>query len=590
MGRSGLWAGIPGSVFLCWVTESPWRGPGTVSLDMHRFLFIMVPLLGFAEAAAQDVGTCAPATASAYLDVGNVRALLKNDGGLFWDGSTSVYEVPKGGGIHAAFTGSLWLGGLVEGELRTAASTYGPWEFWAGPIADDGAPPIDCSEYDRIWNLSGSDIRAWEAQGLRSGDLLDWPTGLGAPTLDPNGVAIDLSRVPLSERAARTIDLASGERPYLLGDEVAWWVMNDLGGEHRRTWTPPLGVEVQVTAYAFDMEGAIGNTTFYRYRIEKRSGPPATDVYLGLYLDTDLGNFDDDYIGSDSLLGLGFTYNADNLDEGPKGYGLAPPALGVDFVEAPVADGDGLDNDWDGVVDEEGERLQMSAFGSFYGAGSTDGHPWRGPDVYHYLRGRWKDGQSFTWGGRGRGYSNRPTSFLYSGNPPDAWSELNRGNGTAITPADRLFFSSIGPFHLFPNHPQVFTIAIITSFGADQLDSVRKLKEDSAFIQAIVDNGLLPRQARAREAAPQEIAFAGSVYPTVATDVVTLRYSVPHRMSVGVDVFDVLGRRVSSTPVQQRDAGEHRTRLDVRAWSPGLHFVRFWMDGRVAVRTVVVAR
>ena len=74
-------------------------------------------------------GECAVGTAEGILDAGDVRAALYNVGGLFWRGSGAQYEVPKGTGVQALFSASLWTGGLVDDSLHFAGSTYGPWEF-----------------------------------------------------------------------------------------------------------------------------------------------------------------------------------------------------------------------------------------------------------------------------------------------------------------------------------------------------------------------------------------------------------------------------------------------------------------------------
>ncbi len=78
---------------------------------------------------------------------------------------------------------------------------------------------------------------------------------------------IDITSQPLASRADRKINLGAGERPAILGDQMLWWIMNDRGNQHTRTDTPPMGVEVHGTAFAFNTAGAIGNTTFYKYRI-----------------------------------------------------------------------------------------------------------------------------------------------------------------------------------------------------------------------------------------------------------------------------------------------------------------------------------
>ncbi len=71
------------------------------------------------------------------LDANKVVARFNNGGNFFWDMSAlPAYEVPKGSGLHTAFAGALWVGGLDPvGELHVAASTYrqAGWEWYAGP-------------------------------------------------------------------------------------------------------------------------------------------------------------------------------------------------------------------------------------------------------------------------------------------------------------------------------------------------------------------------------------------------------------------------------------------------------------------------
>ena len=67
----------------------------------------------------------------------------------------------------------------------------------------------------------------------------------------------------------------------------------------------------------------------------------------------------DDYVGYVSR-GLGYCYNGDAEDQGAAGYGLNPPCIGVDFFQGPLADeNDGIDNDRDGLIDEERTVLIM---------------------------------------------------------------------------------------------------------------------------------------------------------------------------------------------------------------------------------------
>ena len=102
-----------------------------MSKYLYILLFAICTSLCASPANAQ-VGDCEPAEGEAYLDAGNIRARIPNNGGLFWRRTPHVYEVPKGLGKHSIFVASIWVVGMVDNELRAAASRYGPWEFWPG--------------------------------------------------------------------------------------------------------------------------------------------------------------------------------------------------------------------------------------------------------------------------------------------------------------------------------------------------------------------------------------------------------------------------------------------------------------------------
>lgn len=534
-------------------------------------------------ASAQDGGACTGGMAEAYLDANNVRARIFNDGVLFWSGAPGVYEVPKGGGSHTITHAALWLTGMVDDSLHVAGTLYVPVEYFPGPLNDDGSPPADCAEYDRIWSLDRDMMERYERMGVADSDLAEWPTGLGAPTLDAAGSLIDPMQWSFDERVDRVVDLEAGERPQLLGDQMHWWVMNDAAGDHSQRRAAPIGVEVQMTAFAFSGAGAISNTTFYRVLLRKPAGPPLTEAHFGLFADTAIGKFDDDYVGSDSALGLAFAYNADNLDEGQ--YGAAPPAQGFDFLRGPLVDGDGVDNDGDQVVDEAGERLSMTTASQLLDDRGT------GQELHHRLQGLLVDGSPITAGGDGLSNSSGArTMWMYSGNPPEYWSELNLdGAGTASPNYWRSLVAGMGPFVLSSDQPQEIVIGLITSFGDDNLDSVRRLKEDDAFVQDLVDGGLLDPPP-VREMPLEEFDFAASFFPSPASETTTLRYSLPREMSVHVEVADILGRRRQVVVDAVQVPGLYTQTLDVAGWQPGVYIARLRVGPRTFSRKLVVVR
>ncbi len=450
-----------------------------------------------APSVAQLLGTCEAPTGEAYLEANNVRAWIQNTGGLFYRDREHVYNVPRLSNGNSIFAGGLWIAGQVGGQLRAAASRVGPWEYWSGPLDEEGNPPDDCSEYDRVFSVNRSDIEDYESGGIATPDLLDWPTGLGAPTLDAGGSAIDLMDLPLSARKDRAIDLAAGERPAIMGDQSLWWVMNDRGNVHESTRVPPLGVEVHGFAFAAGSSvDAVNDATLYKYRVFNRSAERIDSLYIGLFFDTDLGDAGDDWVGSDTLLGMGFTYNADDFDDGLEGYGTRPPALGVQLLEGPLVEHDGLDNDRDGTVDEARERLGMTNMMYFNGGGGVTEDPRTGTGYYRYLQSKWKNGSPLLFGGNGfdQSYEEpvQPTNFAYPGDPLTGayWSEVNMdGNGLQNSPADRRFIVSTGPFTLAPGEQNDFSFSIVWARGEDHLDSVRAMKEAAEVVRAAYETG-----------------------------------------------------------------------------------------------------
>ncbi len=446
------------------------------------------------EASAQSTSNCEAALGEAFLDVNNVRARILNNGGLFWRGSPHVYEVPKGGGSNAIFASGIWLAGEVGGQLRAAASRYGPWEFWAGPLDENGNAPTDCSVFDHVYKVSTADVEAYELNGTTTPDLQNWPTGLGAPTLDADGnrVPFDVDE-PLANRVNRVIDLAAGERPSILGDMSLWWVMNDRGNIHNATDAAAIGMEVHGLAFAFNTAGDIGNTTFYKFNLFYKGDVPLENAYLGIFSDPDLGNFDDDYVGADTSLGVGYVYNADNEDEGGEGYGAAPPAAGYDFFQGPIVASAGDSALVSGNWITDFKNLKMTTFAFYNNGGDVNGDPSTGQDYYNYMRGNWKDGLPFTFGGTGRGFGTEPTRFIYPGDPVtgDGWSEFNPDPvGQTLAPnapADRRFVMATGPFTIAPGDAQEIVFGLVWARGIDNLDSVAKLRQADALAQAAFD-------------------------------------------------------------------------------------------------------
>lgn len=466
------------------------------SLALLLLAFASVPML-FAQ-----VGSCDLGTTSRDLDGNNVRARLYNNGGLFWRGSGNVYTVPINGTANSIFASGIWIGGRdTQGNVRFVGTAYGPWEMWPGPIDQStGLPanPADCSSFDQIWKVTADDLENFQLNGTTTSDMETWPVDLGAPFVDADGDG--------------TYNLASGDTPELIGEQTLWWVMNDAGNQKGWSETAPIGLEAQVTAFAFNTADALNNTTFYKYKLIHKGSEPMTDVYFGIWSDPDLGDASDDYVGSDSTLGLGYVYNGDDVDAGVDGYGTRPPALAYDFFQGPLVPAPGeVFIDPDGTVHNDSTRLNMTRFVYYNNDSSPIGNPTGNTDEpYNYMQGIWRDGTPMTLGGTGYNPgSTNLTQYIFPGDPVSGsfWSEENTdGVGSRNTPADRRFVMATGPFDLNPGDIQEIVYGVVWSQAPTdnnaRLASVAKMRFDDILAQGAFNSNFdIPPPPNAPEVA-----------------------------------------------------------------------------------------
>ncbi len=554
----------------------------------YAYHLLILGLFCIQPAAAQTdpslVGTCATGTAEAYLDVNNVRARIVNTGGLFYRGSPDVYEVPKGTGLKVIFADGLWVGGMINDELRVAGATYGPYEFWPGPIETAGIPPTDCLSYDRIWSFNRFD------EGVILGkpaafsiDILEWPVEAGAPFVNVYG--------------GPEYEPAFGDYPFILGTQMHWWIMNDLGNIHERGSTNPLGIEVQVSAFAFDDIPLLENVTFYRYHITNKNVLPIHDMRVGKFADVDLGAGFDDYVATDTTLSLVYGYNADDDDDG--NYGTAPPAIGIATIEASHSRGGfPSDNPSDRPADY-GDFMTNSMY--YSGGGGNVGDPGNGVDIYNYLRNIWKNGMPLTIGGNGLGFSQVRTKYMFPGDPTTSsfWSELNVDNlGMPVPPADRRMISSYGPFDLDPGDSVTFTYAYVWARGASNLDSITKLKELTRIVHVAKESILQPLPEdywfkfidRNLPERPQQSFWMDPVFPNPSNGPVAVKYSLSLDGNVEIAVFDVLSRKVASVMSGVQVAGPHETQFNTSDLPPGVYTIRLKSNRQTSTQLLTVVR
>jgi len=389
-------------------------------------------------------------------DVNRVKTFVRNNGSFDRDPGTgnSGYEWPKGSGNTAIYASGLWLGAKsnVDGIVRAAVAEYS-YEYDAGPILAGGVPADPGDSRYRMYKIKRGD------NASTNPDYANWPVADGAP-VDALG------------------------NPLVIGDMTVWCVFNEADPSvHVNMNAPPLGVEVQMTMFAFNRADALGDVLFFKWKIINKGGRNLDSTYVTVWTDPDLGDSGDDYDGCDTTLGLGFTYNGGATD---GVYGI-PPAVGFDFLQGPMVDGAPTDTAHfpDGRALPGKKLLKMTSFIKYSNDATDLGNPSTGQEVLNYMKGLTRSGLQIL------DPAGNPSTFMYPGDPSQPFGTTNWIEDGP--PGDRRFMMSAGPFNLADGDTQEIVAASLIAQAGDALASVAALKQADALVQTAYDaNFALP--------------------------------------------------------------------------------------------------
>ncbi|MCB9230076.1 MAG: T9SS type A sorting domain-containing protein [Bacteroidia bacterium] len=377
------------------------------------------------------------------------------------------------------------------------------------------------------------DIRTWPAHGsVGAGE--DYHL---APFQDANG---DGAYIPGW----------AGDYPCVPGDEAIYTVFNDDAGPHGESQGDKLGVQVESLIYAYDCSAgncadtALDFTTFYHYEVTNKSNNSYHDFYFSFWTDIDLGNWWDDYLGTDTVLPLVFAYNADADDDGSYGYGPNPPAVGTLVLNSP-------NNAYpSSVITYEINTLV-----------ANQGHPQIPIEFYRYQQGLWKDG------------TNMPEKYIYSGDPgfcggnPTGSYETGAGH-------DGRYMVNFGPLNFAAGDTLVFDFAQVwaRAYYNDNLGSVCELKQDAATIKSwwnSQSNDCFHLSVgRNHPVSGQQLT--AEIFPNPAQNLAEMRLSAPLKSGSVLNLRDALGRVVFTQPVA---SGTTSIQIQTAGLGDGLYVV-----------------
>ncbi len=424
------------------------------------------------------------------LNINKISTIFETNGDSDINNATgnSGLVYPKGSGKTAVYeTGFIW-GGKINGQIRVGGSTYNHG-IQQGRILPDGtAQPVDDPDA-RIYRvrpdwsyasmateMAEEGVTEAEARAQYEKDWNEWPAQYGAPYTDVDGDGTYNPEVdiPGVKDAGQTI--------FFISNDLNETVAKSLYG------SPSMGVEMQATIWAYSTAGPLGSMIFRKYTLINRSQNDFTDMYVSIWSDPDVGFSGDDLSGCDSTLSLAYTYNGDNDDEQ---YGSTPPAIGFDFFQGPMVDGEATDTAiFKGKYVPGKKNLGMNTFYFF-----IRGHAlYNDPDLGDYEKGTLQfynlfqglistTGDPFTDPKTGK-----TTKFPLYGDPVAGTGWID---GKYIEQGDRRMGSVSGPFTMAAGDTQEIVVAEICAgaqAGINNKDAITVLKQYDRLAQEAYDN------------------------------------------------------------------------------------------------------
>ena len=268
-----------------------------------------------------------------------------------------------------------------------------------------------------------------------SAAILDWPARGNkrhavVPTEDDLAPFVDVNKNGI-------YDPENGDYPKIKGDEAHFSVVNDVStGRLDSPSSKAIGREMHILSYLYYSSAlnGLGTSLFQDCKIIKKTAGAANDFIFSLYVDPDLANFRDDYVGCDTMSNTGFTYNSDDFDENTSVLGCLnnPPWVSTSFM-----------------------NRKMSTFSYFInGQGDILNDPVTSIQMRNGMQGNTRLGGNFTVGNDGVTPGFPATKFLFFGNPSNnsEWSMSSVNFSTR----DLRYLMSTKQINLEQNKPQEF--------------------------------------------------------------------------------------------------------------------------------------
>ncbi len=548
------------------------------------------------------------------ININNITSWIRNDGshpsivgenslaGDVWNGT-----FPKGTAGAIITENILWGGKIFDGGDTLVRISGGFFNTGNIPLTrvfrirpDYYKTDLsgDAASYFQIPKSQVTESMVKEIYNQYEKDWDEWPANKGAPFYDVNN----------DGKYEPDIDV-----PGVPGASQTLWINYNDGNSDSLFASPPIGLDIQETYWAYNHTGALSNIIYRKIDLVYNGTSFSTtkskidSMYITLFAYCSLGDFRNDLAGSDTTLNLGYVYNSSDIDTAYNRYFPAPPAVGYTFLQG---------------VSHKTNNYSDSAIVNFkwrHGYKYTNHKPLN-RFIYEAVGGSWNYPDIGNYSGTlklyniMRGYlplREYPSSYLFpssvtdytpngvyllDGDPVTGTGKID---GVYDGPGIRGMFLTNGPFTLNLGDTAEVVIALVGGISQSHLASISNLRYNTAFsnkfyndfVNKITSGNLIvePSDRPGKNINPDYYVLFQN-YPNPFNLTTTINYSIPKTSFVTIKVYDVLGREVSTLVNEEKQPGNYKIKFDGINFSSGIYFYQMNAGDYVDVKKFVLIK
>lgn len=515
------------------------------------FLIISLPIWGSAQVAAANDYT---------LNLNNADALITDGGVFFRDETTgsSGFAIPSGSQLHTFSSMAFWYGGIdVNGQLKLSAQQYDNFaDQWTGPltVGYGQTTPSIVWAYQNLFSITKAEIIDFQNNFMNPGyvvpnSISNWPAhgevSLGydyylAPFVDVNGDGVYNPH-------------QDGDYPCIRGDHAVYLIMND-GAYLHASGGDPIGLEMHYMFYEYnEPSNQKANTIFVHGKLINRGAQTLQNFKASVFLDGDIGNYDDDYFGSDSTRSLMYFYNGDNLDESnavSSGYGENPPAAGIMS----------LSQDFESIGLVDANVTTAAQHWNLMNGMDAAGVPWTNPSTSNI------------------------TKYAFASDPMSA-TETDSEYAQANSPGERRGVATLNLGTFLPAQEYEFDLAVIYNRNiADNIQNASELSLVADEIQDFADLSFENDCIENQNTIGVEELTTGDflIYPNPSEGKFTISLNTEFS-NAQMQITDLSGRNV----LKRMELLSQKTLVEFNHPS-GIYLLKIFIDGKKKIKRLVL--